>query len=477
MMTLIKLERIKKFFGPQDMTVGSPMVGLMKFSIPLLIGNFAQQMYSTVDSIVVGKYVGDGALAAVGASFPALNLLLVLIVGISTGTTVMVSQYFGAKDKDKLSRTVGTCLILTLLASVVMVTVGFFASESIINALRTPADIKDMSVQYLQILFLGIWGWAFFNITSGILRGMGDSIYPLIFLLLASVLNIFLDILFITQFHMGVAGVALATIISQVISATLCFFRLYSMKSVLNLNRDTFRLDRQLAIQLGQLGLPAGITQAIFALSSTAVQSLTNSLGTQVIAASIVVMRVDGFAMMPNFTFGMAATTFVGQNIGAGKIDRVYQGTKDALKMGFSVAALLTLSLLLFGSNLMHMFTDTEALVALGVRGMRILAVGYIAFAGTQILMGVMRGAGDTTRLMWISIFTTVALRIPIAYIWAWMTRSDTYPNGSPDCLFASLLITWVIGFLITLIVYRRGAWKEKAIIVADENHTKTLSD
>lgn len=464
-MTLIRLENLKKLFGSQDMTVGKPITGLVKFSIPLLIGNFAQQLYTTVDSIVVGNYIGDDALAAVGASFPVINLLLVLFMGISMGSTVMVSQYFGAKDRDNLSRTIGTCLVLTFLASLLIMVVGYYASGPIINALDTPVEIKDMTIQYLEIIFIGILGGAFFNIMSGILRGMGDSVYPLLFLLVASVLNIILDIAFITEFHLGVAGVAWATIISQAVSAILCFMRLYSMKTDLDINKDTLRLNGQLALQLGRLGLPAGITQAIFAMSSILVQSLTNSLGTQAIAAAIVVMRVDGFAMMPNFTFGMAATTFVGQNIGARKIDRVHQGTRDALRLGFTVSSLLTVSLLLFGPNLMRMFTNTESLIALGVRGIRTLAAGYIVFAGTQILMGVMRGAGDTTRPMWISIFTTVGLRLPIAYTWAWFTRSDRYPNGSPDCLFASLLISWIISFIITWIVYRRGGWKEKALV------------
>jgi putative MATE family efflux protein len=334
-----------------------------------------------------------------------------------------------------------------------------------------------MSVTYLQIIFIGIMGGAFFNIISGILRGMGDSVYPLIFLLVASVLNIFLDIWFVTQFQMGVAGVAWATIISQFISAILCLMRLWSMKSVLDFNRQTIRMEKNLASKLGRLGMPAGITQAIFSMSAIVVQSLTNSLGTQVIAASIVVMRVDGFCMMPNFTFGMAATTFVGQNIGARRMDRVHQGTRDALKMGFCVSSLLTLTLLLFGSNLMRMFTDTGSLIALGVRGMRILAAGYIVFAGTQILMGVMRGAGDTMKPMWISIFNTVILRVPIAYLWAWMSKSDMYPKGSPDSIFASLLITWVAGFLITTIVYRRGTWKNKSIVENREEHKLTACD
>jgi Na+-driven multidrug efflux pump len=211
MTTFMKMDKIKKFFDPQDMTIGAPMTGIVRFSIPLLIGNFAQQLYSTVDSIVVGKYVGDGALAAVGASFPVLNLLLVLFMGISTGATIMVSQYFGAKDRHNLSHTIGTCVVLTFLASLFMMVLGYFSSGPIMGSLNTPLDIRDMSIEYLKIIFIGILGGTFFNILSGILRGMGDSVYPLIFLLIASILNIFLDILFVTRFQLGVAGVAWVT--------------------------------------------------------------------------------------------------------------------------------------------------------------------------------------------------------------------------------------------------------------------------
>ena len=456
---------LSKFFEAKDLTEGRPMIGLLQFSIPLLIGNFAQQMYNTVDSIIVGRYIGDDALAAVGASGPVLNLLLVLFMGISTGAGIMVSQYFGAKERELLSRTVGTCVVLTFLSSLLMMIIGIFLSGPIMDILNTPIEIRDMSVEYLQIIFAGILGCAFYNIMSGILRGMGDSIFPLLFLLLACILNIFLDILFVSQFHMGVAGVAWATIISQFISAVLCLVRLGAMKSILSFGRQYLRLDKQLAVRLGKLGMPAGVTQAIFSMSAIVVQSLTNSFGTQVIAATLVVMRVDGFCMMPNFTFGMAATTFVGQNIGANRMDRVQQGTRDALKLGFSISVLLTVSLLLFGSSLMYLFTDTASLVTMGVRAMRILALGYIAFAGTQILSGVMRGAGDTMKPMWISIFTIVVLRVPLAYLWAWMSRSEQYPNGSPDSIFVSLLISWVAGFIITSVVYRSGTWKGKAII------------
>jgi len=462
---LTVIYRLKKFFEARDLTQGKPMTGIIQFSIPLLIGNFAQQLYNTVDSIVVGKYIGDNALAAVGASGPLLNLLLVLFMGISTGAGIMAAQYFGAKDRDKLSRTVGTSVYLTILSSILITIIGYYLSGVLMGLLNTPAEIKEMSVEYLRIIFLGITGTAFYNILSGILRGMGDSVYPLFFLLVASGLNVVLDIWFVAEFRMGVAGVALATIIAQAISAVLCILRLRAMKSVLTFNKETLKPEWKLASMLGKLGMPAGVTQAIFSMSAIVVQSLTNTLGTQVIAASLVVMRVDGFCMLPNFTFGMAATTFVGQNIGARRMDRVKQGTKVTLILGFSVAALLIIGILTFGKNLIQMFTDTPELIDMGAKALRILAPGYFVFAGTQIMSGVMRGAGDTMRPMWISIITTVVLRVPAAYIMAWMTRSYEYPNGSPYSIFVSLLVAWIIGFIITAMVYRKGKWKQKSAI------------
>ena len=458
------MQKVKHFFGAQDLTVGSPMRGLLQFSIPLLIGNFAQQMYNTVDSMVVGQYIGDNALAAVGASGPVLNLLLVLFMGISTGAGIMVAQFFGARDKENLSRTAGTTITLTFLCGVVMMGVGVFASRPLLGLLDTPAEIMEDSVSYLTIIFLGIVGMAYYNILAGVLRGMGDSTYPLLFLIIATVLNIALDILFVAQFGMGVAGVAWATIIAQGISAVLCVIRLLRMRDVVDLSARRLKIDRRLTGRLCALGLPAGVTQAIFSLSAIVVQRLTNTLGTDVVTAVTAVMRVDGFCMMPNFTFGTAATTFVGQNIGARRMDRVEKGTRDSLKLALIVSCLLTGCILLFGGPLMGMFTKTQRIVDLGVQQMRILAAGYIAFAVTQVLSGVMRGAGETMLPMWISILTTVVIRVPIAYGWAALTRSEAFPNGDPVCLFASLLISWVLGAALTALAFRRGKWRRKAL-------------
>ncbi len=458
-------------FGAQDMTQGSPVGNLVKFSVPLLIGNLAQQLYSTVDSIVVGNYVGDGALAAVGASGPILNLLLVLFMGISVGASIMVSQYYGAGERENLSETVGTTITATLLSAVFIMVVGPLITRPVMAMLDTPADIYEMSCEYLVILFLGIIGCAYYNIISGVLRGLGDSIMPLIFLVVACLLNIVLDIWFVAGFQMGVAGVAWATILAQAVSGALCLWRLMRMKDVLTVNLHTLRPKSLFVKKLVQLGLPSGLTQAIFSFAMIIIQSLTNSFGTAVIAANTVVMRVDGFAMMPNFTFGTAMTTYTGQNIGANRVDRVEEGTKGGLKIGLAVSVVLVGLILLFGKYLMEMFTSTPEVIDLGQQMLRTLAVGYVAMAVTQILSGVMRGAGDTMTPMWISIITTVVIRVPIAYGLEFFTRPEggAMGSGTPTPLFLSLLLSWVIGAVLTAIAYRMGRWKKKSIISKEE--------
>jgi len=447
------------------MTVGNPMTCLLRFSIPLLIGNLAQQLYSTVDSIVVGQYVGDKALSAIGTTLPIINLLLVLFIAISTGTSIMVAQYFGAREKRLLSHSVGNAITLILLSSVIIMVIGIPLSSPLLELTNTPVETFDMAHSYLVIILAGVFFSGLYNILSGVLRGLGNSVYPLFVLLIASVLNIFLDIWFVAGLEMGVGGAALATIISQAVSAVLCLFKLVRMKDTLVIDKSTLTPNRDLISQLMRLGLPAGITQVIFSMSMVFVQSLTNSMGYKVVTCTTAVMRIDGFAMMPNFTFGMAIATFVGQNIGANRLDRIEQGRKDVLKISLTTSLILVTLLLLFGENLIRLFTSTEEIINLGVRQIRILAFGYVAMAISQVFAGIMRGAGDTMPSMWISMVTTVCVRVPVAYLWAYFTKSPKYPAGSPDALFFSLLISWVTGAVLNYLWYRRGTWKEKSLI------------
>ena len=456
-------KKLRALFGAQDMTVGSPMSCLLKFSIPLLIGNLAQQMYNTVDAIVIGNSSwGDQGLAAVGLAGPIVNLLLVLFMGISTGASILSAQFFGAKDRPTLNRCVGASLFLIVVSGLIMMAAGYFLSPWLIGLTTPPSpEVGQGATDYLQIFFLGIIGSGMYNIISGILRGLGDSMMPLLFLVIACVLNIFLDLLFVNS--MGVAGVALATIIAQGVSACLCLWRLCNIRHICDVEvKHVLHPDKTLMIKIGALGLPSGITQAIFSMSAIIVQSLTNTLGDAMVAANTAIMRVDGFAMMPNFTFGTAATTYIGQNVGAGRGDRLKPGLKAMLLLGLISSTVLVTAILLFGHNIIGMFTETELTIQLGVQGLQTLAFGYICFSVSQVLQGTMRGAGETQIPMWISIICTVILRMPMAYVMAYFTRNEQWPNGQPSALFTSLLICWVVGMILSIVSYKMKFWRKK---------------
>lgn len=459
------MDGLKKLFAPVDMTVGKPWEDIVIFTVPMLLGNIAQQLYNTVDSVVVGQFVGDNALAAVGSAGPILNLLIVLFVGISMGSGIMVSQYLGARNKEALSKTIGTSIVLTALASLLVMVAATLAARPLLELLSTPETIIDWCASYLRIMFLGIAGMAFYNILSGILRGLGDSMSALLYLLVASGLNIVLDLLFVVRFDMGVAGVSLATVIAQAVSALLCIRRLTKLQELFTMEWKYVRLFKKYASGIIRLGVPSGLTQAIMSMAMLVVQSLTNSFGELFIAANVIVMRVDGFAMMPNFSFGTAMTTYAGQNVGAGEHKRVSEGAKQGTIMAMGTSAVIVALILIFGRYLMRIFTNTPELVELSMNMMRILAIGYVAVAVTQTLSGVMRGAGDTMTPMWISLVSTIVIRVPVAYGLVYLTKTPELPQGQRACVFISLLISWVLGAVITSIFYKRGKWKNKAYI------------
>ncbi len=461
-------KKLNDFFGAQDMTVGKPMNNLLIFSIPLLIGNFAQQLYSTADSIIVGRYVGDTALSAVGATIPIVNMICVLFIAIATGAGVMVSQYFGARKREQLAETVGNAITLVFLASAILMAIFLPVSRPLLEFIKTPPETIDMANQYLMIYTYGIITVGLYNIISGILRGLGDSFVPLLILIACCLLNVGLDIWFVAGLGMKVAGAAIATVISQAFSVILCVLRLARLRETVSVSIRCFVPKKKVILELLKLGLPAGVTQMIFSFAMITVQSLANSMGYQVVTCTTAVMRVDGFAMLPNFTFGMAITTFVGQNIGANRMDRVKQGSKDIVKLAFATSVVLVACVVIFGRYLIALFTETRSIIELGTRQLRILAVGYIAMCFSQVYGGIMRGAGDTMPTMWISLFTAVAIRIPLAYLLAYLTRSPEWPNGSPDAIFFSLMGVWVLGAVITYLWYRRGKWINKGVVKAE---------
>ncbi|MBR5613778.1 MAG: MATE family efflux transporter [Clostridia bacterium] len=446
------------------MTQGAPWKSIITFTLPMLLGNIAQQLYNTVDSIVVGKYIGDSALAAVGSAAPILNMLLVLFIGISAGANIMVAQYYGAKDRKSLSYTIGNSITVAAISCLALILIAAPLIRPVLVALNTPDTILDGCASYLMISLIGIAGMAYYNILSGIIRGMGDSFSTLVYLLVATVINIVLDIFFVAVVKMGVAGVALATVIAQLASSVLCFIKLSKMREFFDFGFKYLKPVGSYVKTIVRLGLPSGLTQAIFSSAMIVVQSLTNQFGELFIAANVVIMRVDGFAMMPNFSFGMALTTYAGQNVGAGLYDRVTQGAKQGTLIAVGCSTAITGIILLFGKWLMGVFTDTQALVDMSYYLMKILAAGYVAVAVTQSLSGIMRGAGDTMTPMWISLMTTVVARIPLAYGISYLTRTPELPYGRSECIQISLLLSWVLGALLTAVFYRRGKWKNKAI-------------
>ena len=451
---------LKSMFSAKDMTLGSPWKRIMEFSIPMLLGNVAQQLYNTADSVIVGKFVGDNALAAVGSASPILNLLLALFVGISTGAGIVVSQSFGARDREGLTKAIGNCIALSFVATVIIMIVGPLVTMPLLTLLGTPESIIGWCAQYLNIYFLGILGFFFYNMLSGVLRGLGDSVSALGFLLIAAFLNVVLDLWFVQS--MGVAGVALATVISQGISAVFCYIKLARMTDVFDLNLKTMKLVPAMAGRILRIGVPSGITQAIMATAGMVVLNLTNAMGEMVIACNVIIMRVDGFAMMPNFTFGQAMSVYTGQNVGAQKFDRVTKGVKQGGLIAAAFSTCITVVLLFFSPVLFGFFTQTQALIELATRMIRVMAVGYICVSVTQVLGGVMRGAGDTVSPMWISIISTIIIRVPLAYLLASLTRSAEYPDGNPIALFGSLMSSWVLGMVMSIIVFAVGKWKKK---------------
>jgi putative MATE family efflux protein len=381
------------------------------------------------------------------------------------GASIMVAQHFGAKDREGLSYTIGNSITLTAIAVGIIMVVASLVARPLLVLLKTPESILDWCTSYLLIMFLGCVGSAYYNILSGVLRGLGDALSSLVYLLVATILNIVFDIFFVKELGLGVAGVAWATIIAQAVSAVLCFMRIKQLSDVFDLKPHHLKLKGEYSTRTIKLGWQSGLTQAIFSTAMIIVQSLTNSFGEAFIAASVIIMRVDGFAMLPNFSFGTAMTTYTGQNIGAKKMDRVIKGAKQGTLLAVLTSGVLTGLILIFGRSLMGLFTDTVEIIDLARRLMSIIAVGYIAVAVTQSLSGVLRGAGDTMTPMWISVITTVFVRVPIAYGISYLTRTAELPYGRQECIHISLICSWLIGTLITTICYLSGRWKRKANI------------
>ncbi|NLM17314.1 MAG: MATE family efflux transporter [Candidatus Riflebacteria bacterium] len=454
---------VKDLFKPRSMTHGTPWKSILIFAIPLIIGDAAQQLYNTVDAIVAGRFIGDSALSAVGASLGPTMLSMLAFMGLSLGIGIMVSQYYGAKDRESLSYTIGNGIFLTAVILLILMPLAFYFIKPLLILIKTPPEILDATWTYLVIFILGMPGTAYYNMLSGILRGLGDSYSALLFLLLATFLNTVLDLVFVLAFGGGVGSLALATAISQSISAVFCYIKLKNMKEDFSLELKHFKPKTRFINRILSLGLPSSLTQAVFAVAGMIIQSVTNSFGADVVAVSVVVMRIDGFAMMSNFSFGMAMTTFTGQNVGAGKKSRIALGVKQGMVLALSVCSTVVLFILLFSKYLVGMFTQTESIMDFAVYALRVLSPGYLLFAVSQCMQGVMKGAGDTISPLVMSILTAVFIRVGATFTFKHLSATPDMPGGKPESIYWALSLTWVLGALITYLVYKMGYWKKTA--------------
>ena len=452
------MQNTKKLFAAVDMTEGKPWSKLLVFAVPLLIGNMFQQVYGIMDAIFLGRFVGDHALAAVGSSVAVFFLILVILMGIGIGAGIMVSQYLGAKNREDISYTVGTSITITAIISLIIMIFAPLATRPLLVLMSTPAEILDDSILYMNILLWGILGVGYFNVLSSIIRGLGDSITPLIYLIIASLLNIALNFLFIVILEWGVFGAAIGTVISQTFSSILCFRRLIKMRDVFDIGWRYIKPNKKYINQVLKLGVPTGASQAAFAIAMMIIQPLVNGFGAMFIATNLIVMRIDGLVMMPIFSFGNAITVFTGQNVGAGKMNRVNHGLKQCCVMSALTAVVLLSLILLFGHHVAGAFTQTEEVIELSIRMLRILAIGYIALSVSMVLWGVIRGAGDAISPLWGIVVLVVFVRIPSAYLLVYLL-------DRPEALMYSMLAGWLTNLAIAAFIFRMGKWRRMSLV------------
>lgn len=394
------------------MTEGVIWKQLLAFSLPLLVGNLFQQLYNTVDSVVVGNFIGSDALAAVGSSNSLINLIIGMFMGIGTGAGVIISQYYGADEKQKLHWAVHTTMALSLIGGFLLIALGLLLSPLILVLMGTPESVMPGSVAYLRIFFCGSLFNLVYNMGSGVLRAVGDSKRPLIFLCISSVINIVLDLLFVVVFQMGTAGVGYATVAAQGVSAFLTVRALVRTDDSYRLEPGKIKIDRRMMARILKIGIPSGIQQSIISLSNVIVQANINSFGAAAMAGFGSYSKIDGFAMLPLQSFCMAATTFTGQNIGAKKSRRVKQGVFQGLVISMIYTILISIILYLNAERILRVFSPDQDVIAYGYSSMLILLPFYWTMAIHQILMGSIRGSGRTMVTMLIGVGNMCILRM-----------------------------------------------------------------
>ena len=439
------------------MTEGVIWKELLLFSVPLLLGNLFQQLYNAVDSVVVGNYIGAQALAAVGSSAPVINLLVSFFMGLSVGAGVIISRYFGARNMESLQDSIHTSLALTMTAGIFMTLFGIIFSPTILRWIGTPSDVMSSSVLYLRIYFGGILSVMLYNMGSGILRAVGDSINPLYFLIVSSITNILLDLLFVIVFDMGIAGVGWATLIAQTISAVLTLLLLIKTKQEYKVTLKKIRFHKDKLIEIIRLGLPSGIQNGVVSFSNVIVQSNINAFGSLAMAGCGAYTKIDGFAILPVMSYSMALTTFTGQNMGAKKYDRVKQGARSGIIMSLLTTIAISALLLIFGEQVLSIFSDNPKVISYGLYMMHVLAPFYIFLAISHAFNGIIRGAGITTIPMIVMITCWCGMRM------TWILASVPIFHDI-GVVFMGWPLTWAASALWLFLYYKKGNWMKRSM-------------
>jgi len=441
----------------KDLTVGKEGKLIFRFAMPMLMGNVFQQLYNVVDSIIVGKVLGKEALAAVGANFPLIFTLISFVVGIAIGSTVIISQYYGAKQMDKVKKAIDTLYIFMFFASIFLTVVGILFSEFIFRLIDLPLDVVEQAVEYFNVYAFGFVFFFGFQGTSAILRGLGDSKTPLYFLVVSTVVNIILDIVFVVYLDMGITGVAAATVIAQAGAFFTIVFYLNHYHKFISISPLKMKFDRVIFSKSLKIGLPSGFQQTFVSVGFLALYKIVSQFGTSTIAAYTIAMRIDMFAAMPAMNFSAAISTFVGQNIGANKFDRIGKGLKATLVMTNIVSLMVSIFALLFAEPLIAVFTNDASVIEIGKEYIFIVSGFYVLFSTMFVITGVLRGAGDTLIPMFITILALWIVRIPVSHFLSQQIGTSGIWWGIP--------IAWFVGVTASFFYYKSGRWKKKAVV------------
>ena len=471
-----------------DLTEGPVAKKLITFALPIIAGNIFMQLYNVVDSIVIGQFLGSDPLAAVSLSFPIMMLFNALFIGLSMGANILVAQYKGAGDNEATGKIVNNTFSLCVIISLVITVLGVSLCRPLLKLLGTPANIIDDAVLYLAIIFLGTIGNTIYSLSQGIMRGLGDSRWPLYALIIAFFMNVVLDTVFVVVFHWGVAGVAIATIIAQIFSGLVLMARFMRGKYGFKLTfAGMMKVDLSIIKTIFRLGIPSSIQNGAMSLGMVIIQSYSNNFGSGYIAANGIVQRVDGFVILPLMGIGMAVTTFVGQNIGAGNVERAKQGTYSAIKMIISFSVVMGFILYFFGSYFMRVFTDNLEVLEMGTRGLKFLAFFYVFMGINQSVGGAVRGAGEATVPAITSIISTL-IRLPLAYFLSVLPFNRDITQAISAGLFAtkeaaqlagigldhymglfsSMGISMFFGALMIMLYFIFGKWQTKSVVKHD---------